>query len=815
MAFPHSLPVIPLRGTQVFPGAIVPVLLLRPTSIAALELAESRTPGQPPLVFAVLQREASQEDPTPDDLYPTGVVCQCISRTLLPGGMTKLMIEGMAVARITGWATVEPLEATLAPFPLKDGPAFPVLRQEVLALFRDYAAGRAEIPTEVLATLDRAESPANFLYTVAAFLRAEPAHRQLFLESEDGEALALLARDLLLQNQEVRKLERRVENEARRRISKAQRDYLLHEQMRQLGAELEDPLAAAPPEVLALQRRMEALPLPAEAKQKMSEELGRLVHLQPGTPEHGVVQGWIEAWLSLPWGVSTTDQLNLRAVEKALEHGHWGLKEPKTRLLEHVAVLQRAPQGQGPILCLVGPPGTGKTSLARGAAEALGRKFVRIALGGVRDEAEIRGHRRTYIGSMPGRIVEALRRAGAMNPVILLDEIDKMGSDFRGDPGSALLEVLDPEQNRAFRDHYLECGLDLSQVLFLCTANVAEQIPPVLRDRMELIRLSGYPLHEKVEIARRHLLPRICERSGLAWGTELEVDAEAIAEVARGWTREAGVRDLERKLDALARRRALDLARQGNPKRSDSADDPTPKKGAKVSASAALKSAASKVSAAKSAKSSKLLPAKVNSARLEEVLGPAPFRRQLLAEEKVKPGIVTGLAWTAAGGEVLKVECVLVPGKGRLKMTGTLGEVMKESVQIAHTLVRQRAAALGIAPEVFAEMELHVHLPEGAIPKDGPSAGVALVLAIASACLRKPVPATWAFTGEVSLSGGVHAIGGLPEKGLAALDAGATFLFAPEENAADLRKLPVELRKGLKIVQLAHIDTILKRAFAK
>lgn len=470
-------------------------------------------------------------------------------------------------------------------------------------------------------------------------------------------------------------------------------------------------------------------------------------------------------------------------MSKHLNSEHHGLDEVKERILEHVAVLSRAPREHAPVLCLIGPPGVGKTTLARSVANALGRPYVRVALGGVRDEAEIRGHRRTYIGALPGRIIQSLKKAGKMNPLILLDEIDKMSNDFRGDPSSALLEVLDPEQNKEFADHYLELGVDLSQVLFFTTANVEGNIPSVLRDRMEVVRLSGYHHHEKSKIAHKHLLKRVCKKNGLKQGEEFDLSQESLDFLIQNYTREAGVRGLERVIDQLARKRTLQL----------------------------LKDSDSKAKSKQKALAEGLSP---NEAYITKQLGPAPFSKPRLPKEAA-PGIICGLAWTSVGGDVLRIECTPLSGRGHLKLTGSLGDVMKESAQIAWTLVRERASAYGVNPEILRKTDIHIHFPEGSIPKDGPSAGIGLVCVILSAITKQIVPTTIAFTGEVSLSGEVHAIGGLPEKSLAAVDAGIQTIYIPEENFKEVPKLPTPVRKGLKIKKTSHIDEVLKQLFKK
>ena len=621
--------------------------------------------------------------------------------------------------------------------------------------------------------------------------------KQLLVEEPSLDRKLDLIHEFLRNEMDTAALGRRLEHEVRAGIAQNQREYFLGEQLRKIQSELGSFSPPLNHENRQLEERIKAKGLPAKALERVSAELKRLDYLNPSSPEYSVVRTYVDWFLALPWGHSTKDNLDLAGVKARLDQDHYGLKAVKERILEHVAVFKLSRHRATPILCLAGPPGVGKTSLGKSIAQALGREFVRISLGGVRDEAEIRGHRRTYIGSMPGRIVQALKKAQSMNPVILLDEIDKMGSDFRGDPASALLEVLDPEQNAEFIDHFMEAGIDLSQVFFVTTANVEEQIPPALHDRLEVIRISGYFDSEKQVIAKRHLIPKIQAASGLS-AKQLEFGDEVLAALIRRYTREAGVRQLSRQIAKIARKRAREVVDGQETNRA--ADD-----GGLVAGVA--KAAKAGKGSAKAPKRKPLAPLTRES--LAGYLG-VPIRQERMVPDKVRAGVITGLAWTPAGGELLRVECTLLSGKGRLHLTGHLGEVMKESAQIALTLARERARCYGIDPEIFHKTDIHLHVPEGSIPKDGPSAGIAMTLALISAMTRRPVDPKIAFTGEISLVGRIHAIGGLPEKSLAALQAGVARVVVPAENAAEVGELPSEAKAGLIISQVAHIDTILK-----
>ncbi|MCD6023450.1 MAG: ATP-dependent proteinase [Fibrobacteria bacterium] len=772
----HPLPVIPLRDMVLFPGTVSPLLLGRAQSLNALARALAH-PGQ--TAFFTLQENARDEEPLPSDLKPVGVIGRVLSSTALPNGLSKVLVEGQAVGVVRDWkAENDFLTARGSLQPSGSAKALASLVAGLESDFAEYVGQRPDAPQALADLLAALPGPLEKAYAAAGQLKLPTALRQALIENPDPAAKLRMTREFLSNEIAANSDAHRLEHEVRAGIAQSQKEYFLSEHLRKIQAELGQGAPSVHPEIRKLEAELRARGLPAKALDRALTELRRLDYVHSSSPEYSVIRGYVDWFLALPWDRATEDRLDLGQVKARLDRDHFGLKDVKDRILEHVAVfkLTRERKNAGaPILCLVGPPGTGKTSLGRSVATALGREFARVSLGGLRDEAEIRGHRRTYIGSMPGRIVQALKKCRSMNPVILLDEIDKMGGDFRGDPASALLEVLDPEQNGDFTDHFLETGIDLSRVFFITTANVEERIPGPLHDRLEVIRLPGYYDSEKLEIARRHLLPRIREAAGLT-EKQLEVSDAALAAVARRYTREAGVRQLHRELSKLARKRAREVA-SGKP-------------------------------------AGKAKPAALQVADLRAYLG-LPVRQEKSVPAAREPGIVTGLAWTAAGGETLRVECTLLSGRGKLTLTGNLGDVMKESAHIALTLARQRAQRYGIDPALFQKTDVHLHVPEGAIAKDGPSAGIAMVLALVSAMTRRPVDPRLAFTGEVSLAGHLHAIGGLPEKALAALQAGVTRLCIPHENAPDAGDLPKEARKGLKISLCHSIDEVLALVFGK
>lgn len=787
-----GLPVIPLRDIILFPGTVAPILLGRPQSLSALMRA-LESPRQ--FAFFSLQKTAAEDEVRPESLKPVGVVGRIASSQSLPNNLSKVLIEAIAPARADEWK-VSPnlIEAVLSPLAATAGEAQPLGRRMDTArvLFADYLGQNTDLPRGVADLIDGLPGPEEKVYAMAGHLKLPVELKQILIEEPTLDRKLDLILEFLRNEMDTAALGRRLEHEVRAGIAQSQREYYLGEQLRKIQSELGSFSPPLNHENRQLEERIQAKGLPPKALERVMAEMKRLDYLNPSSPEYSVVRTYVDWFLALPWGQSTKDDLDLAAVKARLDLDHHGLKSVKERILEHVAVLKLSRHRATPILCLAGPPGVGKTSLGKSIALALGRAFVRISLGGVRDEAEIRGHRRTYIGSMPGRIVQALKKAQSMNPVILLDEIDKLGSDFRGDPSSALLEVLDPEQNPEFIDHFMEAGIDLSQVFFVTTANVEEQIPPALHDRLEVIRISGYFDSEKLAIAKGHLIPKLRAASGLT-AAQFEFSDDVLASLIRRYTREAGVRQLSRQLAKIARKRAREVV---DLKEAAVADDGAPAAGKK------------KTKPGKKAAPRTRLPA-INRDSLAGYLG-VPVRQERMVPDTVRPGVITGLAWNPAGGELLRVECTLLSGKGRLHLTGHLGEVMKESAQIALTLARERARRYGIDPEIFHKTDIHLHVPEGAIPKDGPSAGVAMTLALISAMTRRAVDPKIAFTGEISLVGRIHAIGGLPEKSLAALQAGVTRVVVPAENAPEVGELPPEAKAGLVISQVEHIDPVLR-----
>ncbi len=763
----QALPVIPLRDLVLFPGTSIPLLLGRPLSLSSLTRALEQSS---PLAFFALQNNPRDEEITPETIRATGAVGRILGTTALPNGLCKALVEVLAVGRALSWREENGLRAQVELQSFSASPSSEARRllEWTETAFAEYVQQNPELPRDLVDLTLALPGPLEKTYGMVAHLRLPVELRQSLLEAPTLAGKLRLAREFLCNAVQAGGAARRMEQEVRAAVAQSQKEFFLTEQMRKIQSELGSKPPAVNPEIRKLEEELRAQGLPEAAFERVASEVRRLDYLHATSPEYAVVRTYVDWFLALPWKRMNPDRLDLAKVKAQLDADHFGLREVKDRILEHVAVIRLARDLAAPILCLVGPPGVGKTSLGRSVAKALSREFVRISLGGVRDEAEIRGHRRTYIGSMPGRIVQALKKSGSMNPVILLDEIDKMGGDFRGDPASALLEALDPEQNREFVDHFLEVGVDLSRVFFITTANVEEKIPPMLHDRLEMIRLSGYYDGEKLAIARRHLLPKIRAACGLIEGQFRFSDA-VLQTVIRRYTHEAGVRQLNRQLAKLARKRARQIV------------------GGKTFRD-------------------------FDARGLQAFLG-LPARPERPLPAAYQPGMVTALAWTPAGGETLRVECALLSGKGKLLLTGQLGDVMKESAQLALTLARERARRFGVDPADFHKTDVHLHLPEGAISKDGPSAGVALLLALVSAMTRKPVDPRLAFTGEISLAGKIHAVGGLPEKTVAALQAGITRVCVPRENAPEIRELPAAAKRGLKILSVDHVDQALRLVF--
>ncbi len=769
--FSKTFPLLPLRDAVVFPYTTRRILVGRDISLRALEYAEAHDNE----IILVAQKDVEVETIQNPmlELYSVGVAAHVSNVTPFPNGCVKVVLEGERVVDLRSvimrdgflQVTVSPRKISIA----EDAKTSTF--DEVLAKFREYATKR-NIAEGMVDAFFGMENHLNAFYGMVPFLQVSLAEKQSFLEVNSLEEMSAKLLALMAVSEDNDNVMVKVQQNVRQKMAQQQKEWFISEQIRQLQEEL-DGADGSNSEADQLLRKVKAKNFSAEIREKLEEEISRMRMMQPTSPEYAVSRNYLEWFLTLPYNVYTDTVLNMKRVKAELDSKHFGLDKVKDRIMEYVAVLKlTGTERRAPILCLVGPPGVGKTTLVESIANAMQRNFVRITLGGVRDEAEIRGHRRTYIGAMPGRFIQALKRAKCMNPIILLDEIDKMASDFRGDPASAMLEVLDPEQNHDFTDHFMEVGLDLSRVLFIATANNEGEIPEALRDRMEVVRLPGYFPHEKEKIASNYLVPRICERNGVKLNEDVVFPDEMVRKVIRDWTREAGVRELERVLERVVRHRAKDMV--------------TGKKFAK----------------------------ELNEKTLQEYLGAPRFLESQLPEPG-RPGVVTGLAWTSVGGEILPIECSLMAGKGNLLLTGKLGDVMKESAQIALSLVRERFEQFGIDAEKFAKTDIHIHVPEGAVPKDGPSAGIALTLCLLSAFTKQPIPPDIAFTGEVSLTGACLPIGGLNEKALAALQAGVKTLRLPAQNQKDVNELPAPAKKGLKIYTHEHIDEIIKILFVK
>ncbi|CAM3530720.1 hypothetical protein TR75_06710 [Hydrogenibacillus schlegelii] len=763
------LPLLPLRGLMVFPTMVVHLDVGREKSVAALEAAMVDAHR----LLLAAQKDPHLDSPAPDDIYGVGTISLIKQMLRLPNGTVRILIEGEARARIVAYETVEPyfsVRYERLEEETSDDVETTALMRAVVREFEQVIRLSRKISPETLASIADIAEPGRLADVIAAHLALRLQDRQTLLEETNVKRRLERLLELLSNEQEVLELERRISQRVKKQMEKTQKEYYLREQMKAIQRELGEREGRSA-EVEELRAEAAKKAFPAHVREKIDKELERLERIPPMAQEGHVIRTYIEWLIALPWEERTEDAKSLRRAERILDEDHYGLAKVKERILEYLAVRQLVDRMKGPILCLVGPPGVGKTSLGRSVARALGRRFVRIALGGVRDEAEIRGHRRTYVGALPGRIIQGLRTAGTKNPVMLLDEIDKLGADFRGDPASALLEVLDPEQNHAFSDHYIEEPFDLSEVLFIATANTIHTIPRPLLDRMEVIPISGYTEIEKVHIAERHLIPKQLEAHGLRRG-QVAFEKEALLELIRRYTREAGVRELERMLAALARKAAR-LIVSGEKKR-----------------------------------------VVITPRALEAYLGRPRFRHGI-AERAPEVGVVTGLAWTEAGGETLSIEVTHFPGSGKLLLTGQLGDVMKESAQAAMSYVLSRAERLGIDPAFREKTDVHIHIPEGAIPKDGPSAGIAIATALVSALTGIPVANDVGMTGEITLRGRVLPIGGLKEKSLAAHRAGLRRVILPKDNEKDLEDIPEVVRRALTFILVDHMDQVLDAALVR
>jgi ATP-dependent Lon protease len=762
------LPLMPLRELVVFPQTAVPLFIGRTKSIIAVDKAYQKDK----LIFLAAQKDPKIDAPTPEDIYRVGTICRILQLVRLPDNTLKVLVEGLARGRIVRYLTTEEyfsVEVEEMNEVLEEDAETIALMNLCKEALEEYVQYNKKLNQETVSTLLTLDNPLEFVDRLSALLNLKVEVKQRLLETISVKKRLETVLGHLRGEIEIIKTEARIRERVKKQMEKHQRDYYLQEQMKAIQKELgerEDGRS----DLAELEKRIKKKKLPKEAKEVVWKEFKKLSLMPPMSAEATVVRNYIDWILSLPWYEKTKENIDLDKVEELLNKEHYGLEKPKQRIIEHLAVQKLVQKIKGPILCFVGPPGVGKTSLARSIAKAIGRNFVRISLGGVRDEAEIRGHRRTYVGALPGKIIQGMKKAGTINPVFCLDEIDKIGTDFRGDPAAALLEVLDPEQNFSFQDHYLEIPYDLSQVFFITTANTLYTIPAPLLDRMEIIELPGYTEEEKLEIAKRHLLPRQLESHGLK-PEMVQLSDKIILEIIRRYTREAGVRNLERELATICRKVAKDVAKNPN----------------------------------------EFKPIKVTISKLESFLG-IPKYRYGVAEEKPQVGIATGLAWTETGGALLQIEAVIMPGKGNLKITGKLGEVMQESVQAAMSYVRSRALQLGLPLDFYHKVDIHVHVPEGAIPKDGPSAGITIATAIVSALTKIPVKNTVAMTGEITLRGRVLPIGGLKEKLLAAIRGGIKTVIIPKENEKDLKDINPKILKPLEIVFVEHMDEVLKIA---
>ena len=773
---PTRLPVLPLRDVVVFPYMIFPVLVGRESSLRAVNAALDAEK----FIFLSAQKNSVTEDPGAEDIYHEGTVAKIVQILKLPNGLMKILVDGVVQGTIGRFIPNEKyLEADLviAAEPVTMDAELDALLRHTSSLFTEYVHLNRNIPSEVLVSFENIKEPPRRVFYIASnILQTVDVKQKVLQLSTIREQLHELIRILNSEN-DVLKIEKEIDSKVHDNIAKSQRKFFIQEQIRILQDELGDEEAS--PELLKLKEEIKRAQMPKPVEEKAMEEFAKLKKTPSMSPESAVIRGYVDWLLAIPWHKKTKDNLNITHVKTILDEDHFGLDKPKERILEHIAVLNLVREMKGQILCFVGPPGVGKTSLAKSIARSLGRKLVRISLGGVRDEAEIRGHRRTYIGSMPGKIIQSMKRAGVANPVLVLDEVDKMSMDFRGDPSAALLEVLDPEQNCAFNDHYIDVDYDLSRVMFITTANVRDNIPLPLQDRMEIIELPGYLQHDKREIARRHIIPKQLSQHGLG-EQNIQFSDEAIDKIITECTREAGVRNLEREIASVCRKVAKEIV----------------------------------LGKRTNGKKGKRRAFLVDERKIESYLGVPKFRGRPRAEAN-RVGSVTGLAWTSVGGDILNVDVTVMNGQEKLTLTGQLGDVMKESAQAALSYLRSHAKHLGLDPSFFSGKEIHIHLPEGAIPKDGPSAGITMAMAMYSAVSGKPARSDVALTGEITLRGEVLRVGGLNEKLLAARRNQIATVLIPKENLKDLDEIPERVKQGLKIIPTARIEEALDHLFTR
>lgn len=765
------MPLIPLRGLSIFPYMVIHFDVGRDKSINALERAMINDS----LIFLTSQKEAKVDMPTPDDFYHVGTICKIKQMLKLPGDTVRVLVEGINRARITEILKEEPYYEAELESPVyeteveKDRKTEAIMRM-VVEKFDEYISGGNRVSADVLITVSEIEEPGRLADVIASYIQLKPANKQKLLEAFDPYERLETLHIILEEELEVMEIEKEIAQRVKKQINKVQKEYYLKEQLKAIQKELgEDDGVTS--EVDEYREKIEEIDMPEEVKEKALKEVERLLKVSPSSAETGVIRTYLDWIVDLPWDKETEDRVDIKKSREILDEDHHGLKDVKERILEYLAIRELANSMKGPILCLVGPPGVGKTSIAKSIARALNRKFTRMSLGGVRDEAEIRGHRRTYVGAIPGRIISSIKNAGSKNPVFLFDEIDKLSSGFRGDPASALLEVLDPEQNSTFTDHFLEAPFDLSRVLFITTANSLNTIPRPLLDRMEVIRISGYTQEEKLEIANKYLVPKQLKEHGME-KKNLKMSDNTINEIISSYTRESGVRNLERMIANVCRKVAKRMVEED------------------------------------------ISSVRVNTGNLNKYLGIPKFRREK-AKKEHQIGIATGLAWTAVGGETLSIEVTPMNGTGKLQLTGQLGDVMKESARAGISFIRSRSAELGIEDDFYKEKDIHIHIPEGAIPKDGPSAGITMATAVISALSRVPVNSKVAMTGEITLRGRVLPVGGIKEKVLAANRAGIKKVLLPWDNKKDIEEIPDKVKKKLNFVFVEDMDEVLEHALVK
>ncbi len=769
---PEILPILPLRDIVIFPYMIFPVLVGREQSISAANFAQDN--GK--YIFLATQKKSNIDNPSIEDIHLEGTIARIIQILKLPNGLMKILVDGLFQGRIKNFKDNKDFfeaEVEIIISSWEYDHELNALLRQLSQLFKEYVKINRNIPPEALTAFENIEEPDRKLFYVAANINQSIDAKQVILEKFDLRQQYYEVIKLLKSEIDILLIEKEIDSKVQENIAKTQRKFIIQEQIKILQDELGDDEDVSP-ELAKIREQIKQAKMPPQANDKALEEFNKLKKMPPLSPEYTVIRNYLDWLISVPWSKRTDDNLDIEHVSKILDEDHFGLEKPKQRIIEHIAVLNLVKQMRGQILCFVGPPGVGKTSLGRSIARAIGREFVRISLGGVRDEAEIRGHRRTYIGSLPGKIIQAMKRANTINPVILLDEIDKLNSDFRGDPSSAMLEVLDPEQNHTFQDHYLEVDYDLSQVMFITTANVRYNIPLPLQDRMEIIELNGYLEYDKLEIAKRHIIPKQLSAHGLA-DKKISISDKAIAKVIADYTKEAGVRNLERELASIFRKTAKDYL-------------------------------------IKSSKNGRTLSYKIDEKLVEQFLGVTKYKSQKFLKEN-RVGSATGLAWTSVGGEILTVDVSIMSGSDKLILTGQLGNVMKESAQAGLSYIRSNAKKLGLDESFFKGKEIHIHLPEGAIPKDGPSAGITMVMAMLSAISGKPTKGNVAMTGEITLRGKVLPIGGLTEKLLAAKRYNIVNVLIPKENEPDLKEINDKVKEGLTITPVTTIEATLEHVF--